>query len=177
MLRTVMMFELTEWCTFRQISFLTIVTDSWFDSAFFAFCFPVMLAFFICKYMSQVLQRIRFNKSLVVMRSMNGAGKQYKIFQSIISNLAVNMMNYFVRCYRALEMFRHHQDAPANISGLSSIRMFWFEDKNTPICIGANTTLPVRVSCSMPRSFWSTHISNIMDIQHIVKGTIWQSTR
>ena len=153
----------------RQIDFSTTLTSQLFATAILAFCIPVFFCFITCESMSQILQRVRFDESLMMKRSMRGASEHYEIFQSIIAGIAIDVMDYLIRCYRALEMFGHYKNTFTDISVFARIRMRRQEQINTTIRVMTNTTLPVRICFAMPRTFFSTHISRLSSILHIVK--------
>lgn len=70
----------------------------------------IALSLFTCKSMSEIFNRFRLNKSFMMLRSMRGASKKNKILNTIIVNFAINMVNYFIRCYRSLQMFGHYKN-------------------------------------------------------------------
>jgi hypothetical protein len=120
--------------------------------------------------MSKIFHRFWLDKTLVMFGSMICASQKYKIFKSVITRYSVDMMNYFIAFYLAFQMSGHNKNASTNISTLGRIGMIWKKDKDTSFFVGSDSTLPIGISYTMPRSFRSTHEGSIIIERPIVKS-------
>ena len=74
--------------------------------------------------------------------------KQKKIFQSIIRFIMINMMNYFLRFKKSLQLLFNNKPMFLNIPLITSIGMVWTPNIFISMTIISYTSFPLRVKLS-----------------------------